>query len=182
MKTVDDIIFNELYSHASTFLLLLYDYQPYLSIPVELPHADSLTYIRPFRNLLTCQQHVDDHRQKMITLFTTDRKFLHWHGDSHGLNPNLSEIYIYCDTLEGHLAMLRSKESYSKKIQKVIKIQNLDFYLLSTGLEYNRLVSEEFKDDHGLRDQFYADGKRILEAMKDYFGNGVTRLSEEVSK
>ena len=181
MPTPDDINFNELYSIASYFFLLLYDHGPHPSPPVELPNADVLTYVRPFGNLLACQQHVDDYRQKVITLFTTDRTFLRWHEDPPGLSPNLMEIFVYCDTLEGRSRILRSQNSYGKNIQKVIMAKKLDFHLLTAGLEYIDTVSEEFKDDPDAYDQFHADGQRIVKAMAGYFEHGATKFSEEAS-
>jgi len=179
MKTIEDITFNERYSHASTFFLFLYDRYPHLSIPIELPHADSLTCIRPFHDPLHCQQHVDNHRQKMIILFTTDKKFLNRYRNPNDIDPNLCEIFIYCNTMQGHLEMIRLRNHYGTRIQKVIMVEDLDFRLLLAGADYINIVAEEFKDNDDLHDQFLADGKRIGEAMAEYFGSRATRLSEE---
>ena len=181
MPTAAQIEFNELYSHASYFFLLLYNHKPHPSTPVELPHARLLSYVQPFGDLLACQQHVDNHRQKMITLFTTDSKFIRWHNDSPDLNSNLNPIYIYCDTLEGHSRIIGTQNSYSRNIQKVLMVQELDFDLLIAGLQYIRNVSQEFQDDPGVCNLFRADGRRVLQAMNNYFENGAVRLSQEAT-
>lgn len=178
MNTIDNIIFDIDYSCASTSFLLLHDHLPTL---IKLQHADILTYIHRFENLFICQEYVDNNRQKMVTLFTTDRNFLNWDTNIKSIDHNLWKIFIYCDTIHGHMNVIEYQGRYQKKIREIFMNEKLDFYLLSAGLDHLKTICDELDEDDALREKFKTDGKRILNALGDYFGSKITKLSYEAS-
>jgi len=175
MTTIDDIKFDTDYSYASTFFLLLHDQH----LPVKLAHANILTFIRRFHDLFDCQQYVDKNRQKMITLFTTNTKFLDWNTNINVIDDNLYKLFIYCDTPRGHINMKQWNGRYHAKIQEVFMKEDLDYRLLYVGVDYLKTVCDELHEDRGLREKFRADANRICRALGDYFGSQATQLSEE---
>ncbi len=181
MTTIDDIKFDTDYSYASSFFLLLHDQHPH-STPVKLPHANILTFIRRFHDLFDCQQYVDKNRQKMITLFTTNNKFLDWDTHIHAIDDNLCKLFIYCDTYRGYINMKLWNGRYQGKIREIFMNEDLDFQLLYVGINYLKTVCNELHEDNSLREKFRADANRICRAMGDYFGSQATQLSQETKE
>jgi hypothetical protein len=75
MSTINDIQFDRDYTHASTHFLLLYHRhlnQPGPPVVVPLSHANLLTFVHHFDNIVECQRHVSTNLAKMITLFVMD--------------------------------------------------------------------------------------------------------------
>jgi hypothetical protein len=180
MQSIDDIKFDIDYSYPSTFFLLLYNHQLH-SIPIELSHADLLTFIRRFQNLFDCQQYVDNNLQKMITLFINNNQFLDWDRNRNSIQPNLCKIFIYCNTFLGYCNMKSWNGPYHEKIRDIFMEEDLNYHLLYAGIDHVRTICAESDEDNGLHEKFQRDGKRICLALGDYFGSRATRLSIETT-
>ena len=179
MQGINNINFDENYLYASKYLLLLHNNSQ--TPPVELRHANLLTYVRRFQNIFNCQEYVDNNRQKEIILFTTDNQFLDWNTNINTIDYNLRKLFIYCNTLVRHFNMIRWNGRYKEKIQEVFIDQDLNYYLLYIGLDYVKNVCDELHEDNGLRNKLCDDGKRIGRALIDYFGSRLTQLSQEAN-
>lgn len=188
MYTIDDIQFDNNYAHASRLFLLLHDHSDFqdgTSLVVDLPHAKLLTFVRTVSNLLNCQEFISNQPNKMITLFTNNRKLATWNDQNNETTFNLRELYIFCDGLHSLSRMVRWNGCYKDRVKDTFMHDDLDYELLYVGIRHIKKSSKEFPEDSGLHRKFLLDGQRISMALGNWFGHRASfndaKLSEEAS-
>ncbi|UJR30327.1 hypothetical protein I4U23_017864 [Adineta vaga] len=172
MGTIEDIVFDDLYSHGTNQFLLLDDEPPSTNGPsptIPLRSALILTFIRVFRKLLPCQQHVNENNRKIFTLVISNQQLINWNNLINLLDPNLDKVYIYSRSYYDYIRMKRWHGCYRDQIQGVYQCDKLDYKLLLLGVDHIHTVKEECADDRGLCKRFSADGRRLLQALAQYF-------------
>ncbi|CAF1213659.1 unnamed protein product [Rotaria sp. Silwood1] len=185
MKTIDDIVFDANYSHATDQFLLLYDHNTNRIGPspvVELSNALLMTFVHVFRNFIRCQQYVRDNNQKLITLFISNRNIIDWNNQFDENDHNIDKIHIFCDTYFDYIKMKRWDGCYKTKIRDVCLPDDIDIKLMKLGVDYIHSILPEFKQDRGLYNKFCADARRLLGAIDKFFQIQMDNLDESCSE
>ncbi|CAF2883735.1 unnamed protein product [Rotaria sp. Silwood2] len=181
MKTIDDIVFDENYSHATFRFLVLDDLKINRVGPlpvIELPNALLMTFTHVFRNLIQCQQYIRDDNRKIITLFISNRNIIDWHNRFDETDNNIDKIHIFCDTYYDYIQMKQWNGCYKNKIQDVYLPNEVDYKLVKLGVDYIRAILPDFKEDRGLHRKFCTDARRLLAALDQYFEDQVNNQDE----
>ena len=185
MRTIEDIQFDRDYSQARTRFLLLYDdhrSQHGPSIFIELPYVSALTFVNTFSNLHRCQEYIRGDPQRKVILFTTNQKLRDWDSSIPNTDRNLQELSIFCDTFSELSKMQQWNGCYHEKIKKVFMYDKLCYELLYSGLGYVKAVSDEFREDRGLRTKILGDARRITKALEHYFEHQLDMMNEPISE
>jgi hypothetical protein len=184
MASFRNIQYDTDYSQASSLFHLLYDHHlhlPDIFTNIGLKYASLFTYIQCFHDLEECRQLIDNSRQKMITLFISSNTLIHWHNNINDTDNNITNVFIFCDTFLSFTKMTEWDGCYHRKVRGVIMHDKLEYRLLYVGLDHIYTICEDFREDDGVRQKFIADGKQILRALGNYFGQRATKLSVEAT-
>jgi hypothetical protein len=182
MITIDNITYDNDYSHATTRFLLLNDQtlnQTGPSPVIEIPNATLMTFIHVFRDLFQCQAYVRNDNQKLITLVIANKNIIDWDTNIGVTDHNINEIYIFCDTCLSYITMRNWNRCYRNRIRDVYLPDELDFKLLQLGANHVYKIIKDFRETRGLRDKFRADGQRLSQAMANYFQNKIDNEDDD---
>jgi hypothetical protein len=178
MGTIDDITFDRNYSHATFRFLLLNEQNLGPTPAIILRHVPLMTFIDVFRNLIQCQQNINNDNRKMITLVVSDRNISKWHDQINVIDRNIDKVYIFCETYSDYLAMKKWNGCYREKIQDVYLPDTFEYELLRLGVDYIHKIMPEFRQERGLYRRFGTDARRLLAALDDYFEDQINSLDD----
>ncbi len=171
MSTIDDIEYNSfLYEHANNWALLLYQLDG-ISVVIQLPDADVMSFVRVFNDSIECQELIDRNPRKMITLFAYEKNIQQWFSNNMNIPSNLRNIKIFCHS-DDHSYITewanRQIHRYTNINFEIIIFEHLNHNLLAFGLEHIQRLREEFRDDFGILNLLDRDYKQICRSLGNY--------------
>jgi hypothetical protein len=182
MGTIDDIIFDNNYSHAIFRFLLLNDQilnQIGPSPVIVLRHAPLMVFIHVFHDLIQCQQYINNENRKMISLVISEKQIIDWNEEIKAINHNIDKIYIFCSAFSNYSAMKKWHGCYRNKIQDVYLPDTFEYNLLRLGVDYIHKIMPEFRQDRGVYRKFATDAQHLLGALNNYFQDQIDSLNDD---
>jgi hypothetical protein len=169
MPTIDDIQFNDsIYGNAMNLTLLLYQLNE-ISVVIQLPNANLMSFICVFNDSIKCQELIDRNPRKMITLFAYEKNIQQWLTNNMNIPSNLQNIKIFCHS-DDQFYINEWTNRYRHRFNNfdVINFENLNYNLLSFGLEHIQRLRQEFQDDFGILNLLDRDYKHICHCLGNY--------------
>jgi hypothetical protein len=172
MQTTDDIRFNAgLYKRASSWTVLLYE-QNGVSMPINLPNANLLSFIKVFNNTIQCRNHIDTNLRKMVTLFAFDENMQQWLANNIDIPKNIHEIKVFCNSADRLFvnAWARHHMHRFKNITlEIINFDTLNYKLLLFGVDHLKIIRTDFRARSRLQKRSRRNYKYICYALANYF-------------
>jgi len=185
MGTIDDIEFDDNYSH-SIFGFLLLDDQILNHISpspvIALHHPSLMVFIHVFHDLIQCQQYINNENRKMISLVISEKQITNWNREINVINHNINKVYIFCKTWSNYFTMKQWHGCYRDKIQDVYLPDKFEYNLLRLGIDYIHKIMPEFRQDRGVFRKFVTDAKNLVRALDNYFQDQIDSLDDDLSE
>ena len=171
MSTIDNIRFNSgIYQPATSWTLLLYQLNG-TSVVIPVPNADVMFFIQVFDNLMQCEDWISRNSGKSITLFAYGQNLQEWLIKNSPVPNNIQGVKIFCHSDDqSYLTHWtnRYRHRYRHVLFEVIPMNNLNYALLSFGLDHIQRLRLEFQEEYGILNLLDCDCKRICQSLGDY--------------
>ena len=172
MQTIDDIRYDgNLYTRASSWTLLLYQ-QNGVSIPIHLPDANLMSFIRVHDDITQCQNHIGGNLGKMITLFVSEENMVDWLRNNIAVPHNLLDIKIFCQPDE-QLFVRAWARRYTHRLRntslEIINLDTLNYKLLLFGVDHLKRLHSDFRPRSRSRRWPRRNYKCICRALANHF-------------
>lgn len=185
MSTIDDIRFNrDMYEHATSWTILLYQLNG-TSAVIPIPNANVMFFIQVFDNRIQCGDWISRNSGKSITLFAYGENLQQWLTEHSPVPNNIQSVKIFCHSDDrSYLTRWtdRYRHRYRHVLFQVITFDNLDYELLSFGLEHIGRIRLEFPADFGILNLLDYDCKRICDSLGNYALQRANIESERIRK
>lgn len=188
MLTIDNIEFNrDIYQHAQKWAVLLYQLNR-IGIAIPIPNANEMRFVQVFHDLPRCADWIQENSGKSITLFVYDENFQQWLNRNSPIPNNIRNIKIFChpdDQRYLTLRISRYRQRYATILFEIITFDNLNYELLSLGLEHIQSLRQEFRHVSERLNLLDHDYQQIIQSLSNHVLNSVNiefgriRLSEE---
>lgn len=159
---------------------LLYCLELYIS-PTGNIRSLPFTFIRLFGTIGECQDYIRQNVQKQITLFISSIHVI----DVRALFDcgHLRDIYVFCMLPRHKSFVSRYLQDIQHKVRSIFMFEQLEYQLILHGVAHCKRVADENQhQNHTIKDMALRDGKRLAEALFNYFANQTEQSNEQYSQ
>lgn len=166
MNTIESIVFNvDLYEPADWWALLLYHMEG-AHIAIPLPNADLMSFIRVFNNTTQCKEHIVEHNNREITLYTYEDN-MGWLIKNSYLNnlPRPAKISIFCSTDDDIKYWRTMTRRFRARVEEPFLYRELNYRLIYFGIDYIRKLRGQFPGDDNVQNLLTVTYHGLCEAL-----------------
>ena len=168
MNTIEDIVFNvDLYEPADWWALLLYHIEG-AKIAIPLPNANLMSFIRVFNSKTQCEEHIEGHNNREITLYTYEDN-MGWLIKNSYLNnlPRPAKISIFCSTDQNRHFWKCFTERFRERVEEPFLYHELNYRLIYFGIDYIRKLRGQFPGDDNVQNVLKKAYQDLCKALHD---------------
>ncbi|CAF1338019.1 unnamed protein product [Adineta ricciae] len=145
-KHIHHIKFSEVpYLDCQPWIIILHQLDESGTI-IRLPTADALTFLRPFNDIIHCQNHIKSHERNPFALFGHEDNIRTWFYNNNIIPDNLEDIIVFGVDKKDLRSFKQWLRRYSRNIQTVLPTDQLERELIMFGMRHIENVLDDFQD------------------------------------
>ena len=120
---------------------------------------------------MQCEDWISTNLEKSITLFAYGQNLQEWLIKNSAVPNNIQSVRIFCHSDDqSYLTHWtnRYRHRYRHILFEIITFDNLNYKLLSFGLDHIQSLRHEFQDDFAILNLLDCDCKRICQSLGNY--------------